>query len=174
MEDVSSELRIVALTALLLIACLADLRTRRIPNALVLVIVLVGAAATMTAYGAWSGITRSLAGAATGFAIWIPFWLLRMMGGGDVKLFAAGAAWLAPMQAVHAAMFAGIAGGVLSLAYLMFAHGVGYAVLRVANGLSQPSSLRQVAPPVWERRMPYGLAMSAGLLLSVVYPGLFF
>ena len=161
-----------AFAAVLAIACVADLRTRRIPNALVLVTLALGMAQSMMHFGVWQGGGRALAGLSVGLAIWLPFWLLGMMGGGDVKLFAAGAAWLGAGGAVEGALLAGLCGGVLSLAYMLYQHGLSYTIVRVSHGMQQPSTLREASSAKWSRRMPYALAMSAGLALAAWRPGI--
>lgn len=160
--------------ALLLVACISDLRTRRIPNALVVVIALCGIGVAIFSQGWIAGGERSLAGLATGLALWLPFWLLRMMGGGDVKLFAAGAAWLGPAGALEGALLAAFCGGILSFVYVLLRYGVGSTLIRVAQSVRNPEVLRESAPTKWDRRMPYGLAMSAGLLLAAWHPGSLF
>jgi len=95
-------------------ACVTDVRTRRIPNALTF-----GAAAaalvfhvvTPNGHGAMSVVAGWFVGAAMMF---LPF-ALRGLGAGDVKLVAALGAWLGPANAVWLAVYAMIAGGVLSL-----------------------------------------------------------
>jgi prepilin peptidase CpaA len=161
-----------AFAAVLGIACVADLRTRRIPNALVLVTFALGMAQSIVHFGLWQGSGRAVAGMLTGLALWLPFWLLRMMGAGDVKLFAAGAAWLGASGAVEGALLAGLCGGVLSLAYMLYQHGISYTIVRVSHGMQQPSALRESSSAQWSQRMPYALAMSAGLALAAWRPGL--
>ena len=50
-----------------------------------------------------------------GIVLFLPFFLLRGMGAGDVKLLAALGAWLGPMQTIWLALFTSIAGGVMAL-----------------------------------------------------------
>lgn len=157
---------------LLAAACVSDLRTRRIPNALVLATAIAGIGASVASFGVLHGAGRAFGGAGVGFALWIPFWLLRMMGAGDVKLFAAGAAWLGPSGAFEGALLAALAGGILSFVYLLFQHGFSHTVMRLAHGLRQPEALRQTAPSKWDQRMPYALAMTTGLLLAAWQPGI--
>lgn len=165
-------LEVLTFAALLLAACVTDLRTRRIPNRLVVFGLLTGLSLAIATEGVLAGGGRALGGFATGMAIWMPFWLLHMMGGGDVKFFAAGAMWLGPHGAVEAALFAGLCGGVLSLVYLLAQHGFTYTLVRLAYGLQHPASLRVSAPVEWDRRMPYALAMAAGLAGAAWWPGL--
>lgn len=166
-----SRVETLTLFAVLAAACVTDLRTRRIPNTLVLTGLVAGVSFALID-GGMGGMTRAISGVATGLLIWIPFWLLHMMGGGDVKLFAAGAAWLGPAGAVEAAMLAGLCGGVLSLVYVLQRHGLMHTVYRLAYGMRAPQVLREVAPAAWNQRMPYALAMAAGLAGAAHWPGL--
>lgn len=159
------------LLGLLGAACAADLRTRRIPNRLVLVTALVGLAAQRM-FGAGAGLQAGVGGLLVGLALWLPFWLLGMLGGGDVKLFAAGAAWLDPRGAVEAALFAGVAGGLLAMLWLVRTRGLTFTMLRLRIGVQQPTLLRESTVTAHDHRLPYALAMSAGLLLAWWRPGL--
>jgi len=107
--------------AVLLVATLAvafDVRTRRIPNllnfgaalaALSFAFIEAGLYGTMTAAAAWF----------LGVALFLPFFALGGMGAGDVKLLAALAAWLGPMDAVYLAVFASLAGGVAAVSVVL-------------------------------------------------------
>src|SRR6188768_2498432 len=108
--------------ALLIVACITDLRTRRIPNALTF-----SAIATALLFhlltGGWSAAGWGIAGCLLGFLLFFPLFALRGMGAGDVKLLAAVGAWLGPSQVVMAALATSIAGGVIAL---LVALGHGY------------------------------------------------
>jgi prepilin peptidase CpaA len=97
-----------------LLACVTDVRSRRIPNSLTF-----GAAGAALLFHLLidgpAGIAIAVAGWATGLMLFLPFFLLRGMGAGDVKLLAALGAWLGPFQVIWLALFAAIAGGVLAL-----------------------------------------------------------
>lgn len=166
------QINALSLAALLSVACVTDLRTRRIPNGLIVAGLLTGVVLAVVTDGLWAGAQRAVGGFATGMLIWMPFWLLRMMGGGDVKLFATGAIWLGATGAVEAAMLAGLSGGVLSLLYLLRQYGVQHTLQRIAIGVRYPAVLREAAPTSWDRRMPYALAMAAGLAGAARWPGL--
>src|SRR5262245_64849156 len=102
---------LVALVALSIgvVACVTDLRTRRIPNVLTF-----GAAALALAFhgivGGLPGVQSAALGWLAGLAMFLPFFLLGGMGGGDVKLLAALGAWLGPGEAFWLAIYASIAG----------------------------------------------------------------
>jgi len=100
--------------ALLTLASISDLRTRRIPNALTFSAV-AGALAFHLITGGVTAAGWSLAGCALGALIFFPMFALRGMGAGDVKLLAAVGAWLGPGQAVMVALAASLAGGCVAL-----------------------------------------------------------
>ena len=118
----------IAAAALVLLACIPDLRTRRIPNALTL-----GAAVVALAFHAATaglpGLATSAGGWALGAALFFPFFALRGMGAGDVKLLAAVGAWLGPAQVIWVALITSVAGGVLGVFVALF-----YGYLRNALG----------------------------------------
>lgn len=115
--------------ALLALACIADVRTRRIPNALTLSAA--GAAVLFHAVtGGWSAAGWSAGGWLVGAILFFPIFALRGMGAGDVKLLAAVGAWLGPVQVVIAAVMTSVAGGVLAVAVALM-HG--YLTTAVRN-----------------------------------------
>ncbi len=157
--------------ALLGAACASDLRTRRIPNRIVLVLLVAGFAFGQLIEPGLAGLGRAAGGALVGLAIWFPFWLLRMLGAGDVKLFAAGASWLGAKVAVEAALLTGLTGGVIALLFMLAGQGFSFTALRLSHAVFQPGTLRD-APVARGRTLPYGVAVAAGLLLAAVFPGL--
>ena len=115
-----------AVVAISLIACVTDLRSARIPNVLTLGAALAGLGAHIALEGA-SGALTSGGGWLTGLIVFLPFFALGGMGGGDVKLLAALGAWLGAYDTLYLALYSGVAGGVLAIA-VAFARGY----LRVA------------------------------------------
>jgi prepilin peptidase CpaA len=166
-----SRFAVLTLGVVLVAACVTDLRTRRIPNGLALFSAVAGLGFSWMAHGA-AGLVSSVTGVMIGLAIWLPFWWLHMMGGGDVKLFAAGSAWLGPAGAVEAALLAGLCGGVLSLCYVIRRHGARHTLIRLATAIDQPQLLREPSRAAWDDRIPYALAMAAGVAGAARWPGL--
>ena len=155
----------------LVTASITDVRSRRISNKLVLVMALLGVAFSAVALSFSIGAPRALLSGTIGFALWIPFYALRMLGAGDVKLFFAASCWLAPSQVLGAALISALAGGVLSVIGLILAHGAGLTAFRIAHGLRDPKLLATpLAVPAGRRTLPYGLAMTVGLLLAAWFP----
>ena len=96
------------------LACVTDLRTRRIPNVLTF-----GAALAGLLYQFVSGGVDGLGHATLGWLVgavifFLPF-ALGGLGGGDVKLLAALGAWLGPEDVLWLSLYTGVAGGVMAL-----------------------------------------------------------
>jgi prepilin peptidase CpaA len=96
------------------IACVSDLRTRRIPNVLTF-----GAAAAALLFhlgtrGVDGGVA-SVSGWVVGVAFLLVPFALGSMGAGDVKLLGALGAWLGPVDAAWLGLYTGIAGGAIAL-----------------------------------------------------------
>lgn len=106
---------------LLAVACLSDLRTRRIPNVLTMSAA-AGAVLFHLATGGWVAAGWSVAGLFLGAVLFFPMFALRGMGAGDVKLLAAIGAWLGPGQVAIVALATSIAGGLIAL-IVALAHG---------------------------------------------------
>lgn len=96
------------------LACVFDLRTRRIPNALTFSAAVAGLAFHFAQAGS-EGAQLAAGGWAVGLLLLLPYFALGGMGGGDVKLVAALGAWLGPAHAFWLAIYAGIAGGLIGL-----------------------------------------------------------
>ena len=96
------------------VACVSDVRSRRIPN----VLTFGAAVAAFIVHGLTggaSGLLGSAGGWFTGTLLFLPFFLLGGMGAGDVKLLAALGAWLGPRETCWLAVYSAIAGGVIGV-----------------------------------------------------------
>jgi prepilin peptidase CpaA len=114
-----TELTCAAACAIAVFACTTDLRSRRIPNALVLVGLISGVGLNSWAFGV-GGLMSSLFGAAVGLALFLPVFALGGMGGGDVKLLAALGAMLGSIGILKVAVVAALSGGLLALIVALF------------------------------------------------------
>jgi prepilin peptidase CpaA len=138
-----------AFTALLAAACVFDLRERRIPNWLVLVLAVLGLAFSVLQAPSTTGIARAAGGAAVGLALWFAPFALRMLGAGDVKLFAAGGTWLGALATVYATFYAALLGGLFAAVWW----------------LSHRLRVNGSAPRAERPTLPYGIPMAIGLAL---------
>jgi prepilin peptidase CpaA len=164
----------------LCVATFTDLRSRRIPNWLVIPFMLAGIAVSpwrpdwqgkMHGFG-WYGLGQSFEGLGLGILVFGFLFWLGGMGGGDLKLCAALGAWIGPMQLFFAMVYAGMAGGVMVLCWAAFG-GFFKELFTGASdlvfGLKQRGMKRDpdltLANPL-KRRMPYAPAIAIGTLLS--------
>lgn len=164
----------VLFTGLLVIACVSDVRTRRIPNSLVLTLALCGLGYALAIMSPWAALGRALTGSAVGLALWLPFWLARVLGAGDVKLAAASGAWLGAAGIAEASLLAAVAGGLLAVWALARTSGLRGAARRFGAWMIASRVTGTLAPEVTprERRVPYGVAIAAGAAVAAWLPGL--
>ena len=164
-------------TALAISACVTDVRSRRIPNLLVLLIAVTGLAYSLLSQPVGVALESSSLGFIVGLGIWIAFWFLGLLGAGDVKFFAASGVWLGPGGIWRAAVIAALAGGVLALVALRRERRLGnttrrfgLAVLSATPSLLAPGSSGTAGS---RSHIPYGLALAAGVLSVGWVPALF-
>jgi prepilin peptidase CpaA len=141
----------LALLALLLVvAAVGDWRRFIIPNRLCLAVAALALPYWLSS-GAplWPTLAWQLLLAAAAFAAFAGLFALGVMGGGDVKLFAALALWLPLGKFVGLLLVSAVLGGFLTLA-LLAAH-------RARRKAGQPE-------------IPYGVAIAGGALLIIVQP----
>jgi prepilin peptidase CpaA len=155
----------------LAVATLTDLRSRRIPNWLVLPFLLMGFVVSGWLHGL-HGVTQSLAGFAVGALLFGVLCWMGGMGMGDVKLCAAIGAWIGPSQMLVALVITGIAGGIMALCWAI-AGGFTGEVLRGTGDLIfgwRGRGLRPHPELVLDnpraRKMPYAPAIAIGTLVS--------
>ena len=153
------------------LATFTDLRSRRIPNWLVLPFLAAGFAVSGWFHG-WQGIAQSLEGAALALVIYGFLFWMGGMGAGDVKLCIAIGAWIGPSQLLIALVVTGMAGGVMVLCWAVFGGflkelfaGAGNLVFggKGPGGLRDPEMV--LSNPL-RRKMPYAPAIAIGTLIS--------
>ena len=152
-------------------ATVADIRTRRIPNWLVIPFLLAGLASSVMVDG-WSGLGQSVLGMLLGA---VPMGILYWLGGmglGDVKLCAGIGAWIGPRQLVTALVLTGIAGGVIAIAEAIRGgflkqslSGTGSLIYGFARRGLRPDPRFVLNHPV-AKRMPYAPAIAIGTIIS--------
>ena len=163
-----------AFTLLLASACASDVKFRRIPNRLVAALAGVGAVYVFATMPPLTAVTHMLGGGALGLALWLPFWGIRVLGAGDVKLAAAAGVWLGMVGVLEASLIGAAVGGVLAFWALARHGGVAAGVARFGTWLVASRATGTIAPELTprERRIPYGLAIAAGALAAAWVPGL--
>lgn len=173
----------VLLAALLGVAVISDLRSRRIPNKLILsgiglaLAVDAIAMSTSTAPIAGPAWWSPLTGLATGFALLLPLYLLRATGAGDVKLMAMVGAFVGAPTVLAATLYTLLAGGLLSMVFML---GRGVAAQTLANvrflltdwaqraGTGQGARLAPLQTTA--ARLPYAVAIALGTAAALLWP----
>lgn len=160
------------LVALLAVASAWDVGRHRIPNALVVGVAATGALARamhggMTALG-WS----ALAVVAVGAVVW-PAWTRRWIGGGDLKLAAAAAAWLGIARVPFYLVASGLAIGVISMiSYAWCARAVRAEVRRnLALAARGFPGLAPIDAHAGRVQVPAGVGFAIGALATLAIHG---
>lgn len=170
-----------AFTLLLLVACFTDVRSRRIPNRLVVVLLALGIVYSVVLTGGLAGLWRAVGGTGLGFSIWIVFYVAGVLGAGDVKLAAAAGAWLGAGGIWRASLLGAAVGGLLAVGMLLRERRLSDALARMMTSVST-RSLAMLVPAAQHaakgetaarrRALPYGVALAAGALAAAWVPGL--
>ena len=151
-----------------------DLASRRIPNRLLLAGVCGALCLHLASQAPLAGVLAWLGGIAAGLLVFLPFYLFRGMAAGDVKMMAAVGAFTGPLEALHIAILAWCAGGVMALAILAcrgrlwLALSNVWTILRGALLRLPPPPAFGTADQVSAGSMPYGVAISAGTLIILI------
>src|SRR5690242_7456703 len=109
----------VLLIAIVLVAAIYDLRFRRIPNWLNLSGVILGVSVNTVLFGR-SGLMLAFLGISFSLLIYVPLYLIRGMGAGDVKLMAAVGAIAGPWNWFAIFVATALLGGVAALVFVGF------------------------------------------------------
>lgn len=163
----------IVFTAILVVAAIGDLRTRRIPNGLVAILALLGVAFSVARFPVVQGLSQAGGGVAVGLACWLPFYLMGWLGAGDVKLYAAAGAWLGPARAVEGALVGALFGAVLAIIWMVKSHGMKSTVQTLGIAVGTPEVLSPSDSSAHKRSMlPYGVAIAVGGLWAGWMPRL--
>ncbi|WP_043344383.1 A24 family peptidase [Cupriavidus basilensis] len=158
---------------LVLTAAAIDAQQRRIPNWLTFGAWLLALPVQIILHGWGAGALAWASGWLTGFALFLPLYLLRGMAAGDVKLMAAVGAWLGAPMAFEIALATFVAGGVWALALTLWRGRLGQlrrnlawmltSFGQVRPTLTQDSGARNASS--WSvGSLPYGVAIAAGTI----------
>lgn len=163
---------LIALVVTVLIAAWTDWTAWRIPNRLV-----AGSAAAALMLAGFApdgiGLVRCLSGAAVGFAVFLPLYLVKGMAAGDVKLMAVIGMYAGPWVAIDIALMTCLIGGAWALVAmamkkeagllpwlrLQWQGRVGRWPMHRAGSASPATSGRQM--------IPYGVVIALGTLVAL-------
>jgi prepilin peptidase CpaA len=153
----------ITLLVLLSLAVWQDLSQRRISNALTLV----GLACAIGMQAIWagsSGFLNALAGAGVGLVCFLPLYLAKGMGAGDVKLMAAVGAFMGPADAFVAALLSLASGALLALVVLLWrTHEIRTAAAGAPASAAGSPPLAQLR----KERFPYAAAIAVGVITTL-------
>ncbi len=138
-------------------AAVDDLARRRIAN-WIPAAALAGGLGWQIGQHGWWGWLYALGGAAAGFGVFLIFYLLGGMGGGDIKLLAGFGALLGAGRVLEAALWTAGVGGLFALGVLAFRW------LRKRAGAVIPVGAAAES-------IPYAPAIALGVWLSLVPKG---
>lgn len=179
----TAPIQVFGLTLLLVMAVIHDMRARRIPNLLVLIgialavglhaLALAMGSASLTGQSWWS----PLAGLFTGLASLMPLYLLRATGAGDVKLMGMVGAFIGTQPVLAATFYTFLAGGLLSLAFMLRPGVARQALVNVRFLVSDwvlrtntGQGLRLAPLKSTAARLPYAIAIALGTGMALRWP----
>ncbi len=119
-----------------------------------------------TIQNGWKGAGSALLGCITGAAVFLIFYLLGGMGGGDVKLMAGFGAVLGVRQLLEAALWTAGCGGVMALVVIAAKSLRGFWMSRRSGNSAEPASASEGSGRA--ESIPYAPAIAAGVWLSLV------
>ena len=169
--------RTVVLFTLLVAAAVIDVRKHRIPNWLTLSGLVFGLGySAFVPFYMQHGFLFALGGAAIGFGMLFPMWLLRMLGAGDVKLMAMTGALLGAQSIWLALVGSLIAGGLCALLVALWRGRLAamlsnaWRILQLGGTAVAAGIPLQAATAGWQStgKLPFGLPIALGTIGTVV------
>lgn len=153
-----------------LFAAISDLRTRRVPNALVGALFVSGLA--LNAFSGWQSVLADLAIVAIVIVAGTFAFSLKLIGGGDVKLLAAAAGTLGYPAGGDFLLFTLLCGGLVAVAFSAMRGRLGATFSNVRAMALPVFAGAAPARPQAGLAMPYAVAIFAGALCSALVSGL--
>ena len=146
-----------------------DVRYRRIPNKLVLLILIAGITSN-TLFGGWHGLLASLGGLGLAFGTMFFLHLFGTMGAGDVKFFAAIGSVIGISLVPQTFIIVAITGGILAICKMIYARRVGatmFGVLQFFYGLLPGHRIPRFEVPADRTyTLPYAVPICVGSVVS--------
>jgi prepilin peptidase CpaA len=136
-------------------AMVEDLRHRTVSNGIVVALLCGGLLCQVIDKG-WPGVPAAVLGALSGFGVFLVFYLLGGMGGGDIKLMAGFGALLGVGRLVQAALWTAIIGALLAVIVL---------------AVSWVRRKRDPASAAEPRTIPYAPAIALGVWMALIPTG---
>lgn len=158
----------VALLVVVLLASAYDLRYRRIPNTLTASSACMGFILNLSFFGL-HGLLLSTEGLLLALLVYLPFYLLKGMGAGDVKLMAALGALVGPAHWFFILLGTAFAGGLAGAAYAFVKGRLSETCCNLYFLVKDLAQLRapHLTNPGLNFRNPSSLRMPHGVIIAV-------
>ena len=165
----------ILLIILLLVATLTDVVRHKIPNIISLGGIILGFICQAWYFG-MSGITDGLLGMLVGLVLFLPFYALKAMAAGDVKLMAMVGTFLGPKIVIACVAATLISGMILALFYIIIRRSNLKNYLKRYGLMIKTLSITHkwiYIPPATNdagtMRFPYALAINVGAIIALWY-----
>jgi prepilin peptidase CpaA len=154
------------------LAAVNDLATRRIPNRLLLASLACALLLRVLSAHPGSSLLAAFGGMGTGLALFLPFYILRGMAAGDVKMIAVVGAFTSPGEVFEIAVLSWCAGGAMALVLVLVNRRLGLVVGNLGHMLRGAMTPGMgIAAPTGQASagsMPYGVAIALGTIVFLV------
>ena len=165
----------VVLIVVVLTAAFFDLRYRRVPNWLTIGALGAGIGSNL-ALGHTAGLWISLKGLGLALLIYLPLYLLRAVGGGDLKLMAAIGAIVGPTNWIGIWLITALLGGVAALVLVIVKRRLGVTLVNVwaiLTSLARGRAPHLEHPDIDVRResslrLPHGVVIGGATLIYLL------
>ncbi|HSM04689.1 MAG TPA: prepilin peptidase [Longimicrobiales bacterium] len=166
-------LQFLAMSVMLGIAVVTDVRERRIPN--VVTVSGAGVALILAAVAAGGVPGGALLGMVVALAATLPLFALGALGAGDAKLLAAVGAFVGVGNLLPVVLYAGLAGGLLGLVSSIRRGVIIPVLMETWNTVLYIVTLgrrgrRQTIEDANAQTIPYGVAIAAGAMATWFFP----
>ena len=158
---------------ILFIAVWFDIKNRKIPNLLILI----GLCASLgiQLIRSTNNVPDWFFGLLVGFGLFIPMYLMRAMGAGDVKLMALVGSFLGTSSTIGATLIVLLAGGVLAIV-VAFRNGtlqlamenIRFHVIDIIFNVAQQRSIKLTSLQTSAGDLPYAVAITLGTLIQLI------
>jgi len=161
----------IFLSGILLAAIICDIWVAKIPNVITFPGMLIGVIYHGASQGL-SGVWLSIAGLLVGGGVFLPFYLLKGMGAGDIKLMGAVGALVGLKAVIPAIVFTALAGGVYAFALIFFNPRTCKRLIFGSVSMLKTFVLtgQLFLPALFEKekkpQVRYGIAIAAGTIFS--------
>jgi len=113
----------------------------------------------------WHGVLTALGGAVLGFCVFLIFYLMGGMGGGDIKLMAGFGSLLGASLLLEAALWTAAIGGLMALGAIAWRGMFNSTAKRLGDVAATPEEQERAAT------IPYAPAITLGVWLALVPKG---